>query len=448
VSQPVTPELVLRKRQELGLSRQAFAQRVGITGGALWRIEVKGAWKPGEFEKFHAVAPEWFDADFRPPETPVRHEKPAATVVTLVDPEPASENVSTPSSVALITELQHATTTTQAPIELPQLPRELTPVELTHNDGVPRFSNSELQTYKDCLRRWYMAYYRQLTPKYESPVGARAVGDRIHRALRWMYVGDPARRLDALQALEVLIEVDRRALVERYGSWDHVPAETSKQFVKEADLERVMISGYLDWLKETGADSELEFTGSEQYVEADLPGVAVPVKIIARLDVRVRRISDGVRLFLDHKTNADFGTAARLLPLDEQMLTYILVEQLQNGEDTYVAGALYNMLKRSKRTATATPPFYKRVEVRHNPAEMKNFMTRLRGTIGDVLATRARLDAGHDHRLAAYPRPSRDCVWKCQFFSVCGSMDDGSYVDALIDAHFTTGDPTAYYVKQ
>lgn len=447
MSKPVTPELVLRKRQELGLSRQAFAQRAGITPGALWRIEVKGAWKPGEFERFHAVAPEWFDADFRPPETPTRHEKPTATVVTLVDPAPASESVSAPANVALITE-PHVAPATQTPIELPQLPRELTPVELTHDDGVPRFSNSELQTYKDCLRRWYLAYYRQLAPKHESPVGARAVGDRVHRALRWMYVSDPTQRLDALQALETLIELDRRALVERYGSWDFVPAETGKQFVKEADLERVMISGYLNWLLETGADSELEFTGSEQYVEADLPGVAVPVKIVARLDVRVRRISDGVRLFLDHKTNVDFNTAARLLPLDEQMLTYILVEQLQHGEDSYVAGALYNMLKRSKRTAAATPPFYKRVEVRHNPTELQNFMTRLRGTISDVLATRARLDAGHDHRLVAYPRPNRDCFWKCQFFSVCGAMDDGSHVEAMINAHFMTGDPTAYYAKQ
>jgi hypothetical protein len=443
----VPSELVVQKRQALKLSRQAFAQRLGLTTGAVWRIEVRGIWKTGEFERFHVVAPEWFDADFVPPETPTQPVKASAVGITLTDPDP------TPAPAQVVAPATVAPTTTSPPpkLELPEILRELTPTELTGEDGTRRFTNSELQTYKDCLRRWYMAYYRRLAPKHESPVGARAVGDRIHRALRWMYLGDTAQRVDALVALEVLIDRDRTALADRYGSWDHVPAETAQQFVREADLERLMITGYLEWLAETGADSELEFIGSEEYVEADLPDVPdapAPVKIAARLDARVRRVSDGVRMFLDHKTNVDFGAAARTLPLDEQMMMYILVEQLQHGADDYVAGALYNMIKRSKRTAAAKPPFYKRVEVRHNSIEMANFMTRLRGTIRDVLRTTAQLDAGADHRLVVYPRPSRDCTWKCQFFSVCGAMDDGSHVEAMIKAHFQVGDPTGYYAKQ
>ncbi len=34
------------------------------------------------------------------------------------------------------------------------------------NIGEPyKVSNSEIQTFKDCRRKWYFNYYRQLSPK-------------------------------------------------------------------------------------------------------------------------------------------------------------------------------------------------------------------------------------------------------------------------------------------
>jgi hypothetical protein len=36
---------------------------------------------------------------------------------------------------------------------------------ITNNSGAYRVSNSEIQTFKDCRRKWWLAYDRKLKPK-------------------------------------------------------------------------------------------------------------------------------------------------------------------------------------------------------------------------------------------------------------------------------------------
>jgi hypothetical protein len=253
--------------------------------------------------------------------------------------------------------------------------------------------------------------------------------------------------MDPRDALETLINNDYIELVKqlnepgRFESTD----DLIKQFQKEADLERVMIAGYVEWLQETGADSELEITGSEVYLEAELPEIPHAL-IIARLDARVRRIMDGVRLFVDHKTVGDFTQPVRTLHMDEQMLWYLLIERLQS-DDSPVAGALYNMLKKSKRSQKASPPFFKRIEVHHNKHSIENFRLRLGGTLHDIMGTRKLLDEGAEHRVVAYPTPRRDCAWDCPFFQVCGMTDDGSYAEGMLQQFYKIGDPLSYYTR-
>jgi hypothetical protein len=62
-----------------------------------------------------------------------------------------------------------------------------------------------------------------------------------------------------------------------------------------------------------------------------------------------------------------------------------------------------------------------------------------------MLNVRDALDKGADHQEVAYPRPSRDCKWKCQFFSVCPLVDDGSAAEAAIEDSFAVGNPYDYY---
>ena len=50
-----------------------------------------------------------------------------------------------------------------------------------------RISNSEIQTFKDCRRRWWFTYYRRLQPRERNFTGALALGSRIHEALDQYY---------------------------------------------------------------------------------------------------------------------------------------------------------------------------------------------------------------------------------------------------------------------
>lgn len=428
-------------RSALKLSRQKIADVLGLSPGAIWRIEAKDVFKAGELEKVldWLGSIEKFDAgSWTPRSTPFR-------TVTIVDSE---TDFDTPQALVGVGFPVTYEMPPEPSVQLPLLSgADESPTQMSANDGMWRVSNSEVQTWKRCRRKWWFAYYRMLKRKWESPIGAMPLGSRVHEALRYAYLAEPELRMDPRDALEALIAIDFYDLMSNLTAeeWpdDVRHEEVIQKFKKEADLARVMIDGYVQWLEETGEDSELEITGSEVYLEAELPEMPDTL-IISRLDARVRRGNS--RLFIDHKTVGDFTQPARTLHMDEQMMMYILIERLQ-GEDTPVVGALYNMLKKSKRTQKATPPFFKRIEVHHNEITIGNFKTRLVGTLKDIHVARLRLNQGDEHRAVAYPTPKRDCAWDCPFFTVCGMTDDGSHAEGMIQQFFTVGDPLDYYVR-
>lgn len=482
----ITGDLVKTRRGALALSRDAFAKLVELTPGAVWRIENKNSFKRGEREHLAQVADRWLDVPAEPVDVPAQPTPTTVPATVYALPNGTSEEDLEPGQWLECDDVPRLAwmapyvfgpqqsqawgkkldglvygviTESAAYAEqdlLPGLkPGDLTltfestsPTALTELDGVARHSNSEVQSFKDCPRRWWLSYYRGLRPKLESPVGARAVGDRGHRALSFWYVGAGETRTDPRDALERLIVEDWTKLAQAYVE-EGVPDDLAKTFTTEANLERAILEGYVQWVHETGADADYEIVGSERYLEAKLTLVGgEPVYVVGKLDARVRRLSDGVRLLMDHKFVGDFTRPLRTLHLDEQMLWYMLLEQLQPNEQQPAAGALYNMLRRVKRTPKATPPFYRRVEVHHNDIELASFTRRTRGTLTRLHEVKTELDTtSHPgrHLDIVPPRPTQDCAWKCPFVSVCGMFDDGSRVEDALKTHFIEGDPYTYY---
>lgn len=316
-------------------------------------------------------------------------------------------------------------------------------------------SNSLVQTAKRCKRKWWLGWYRGLAPKNENLLDVRSTGTRVHRALQAWYVPDGTTPTDPRDALErVLVEdwTSIKTAAEERGHDEFVIGDLSARFEKAASLERAMVEGYVQWLQETGADSQLKVIGAEQKVSAPLydhvraDGEIVPVHAMGLLDVRAYRTSDGARLFLDHKTVGSLKDPVAMLPMNEQMLHYHLIEWLSTSDgEERCDGALYNMLRRVKRTAAAKPPFYDRYEVRHNVQELETYRRRLIAETRDILHMIERLDAGADPMDVAYPTPSKNCTWDCAFFSICPMFDDGSHVEAAIDSLYITVDPNARY---
>lgn len=333
--------------------------------------------------------------------------------------------------------------------EVPQ--QVLIPVSEVVTRPTMYFSNSEIQTFKRCRRKWYLAWYRQLKLRAEDPVGALAIGNRVHRALQAWYVPEGETPTDPRIALEAAVRADWEACKHAYAQRGVEPSpELIKEFNENTALERAMVEGYLQWLTETGVDSGLRVVASETYLEAalDVPGVEVDVKLIGKIDVRVVRERDGARLFIDHKTTGSLTEPLKTIRMDPQMLHYHVLEWLSDVEAARCDGALYNMLKKVKRTSRANPPFFDRVEVRHNAKELEAFKQQLIGVIRTIIETRARLDNGEDPAVVAYPTPDKTCGWSCDFLPVCPMHDDGSRVEDMLQHHYVVGDPYSYYRDQ
>jgi hypothetical protein len=295
-----------------------------------------------------------------------------------------------------------------------------------------RLSNSEIQTFKDCRRRWWLTYYRRLQPKYKETTGALALGSRVHEALDQYY----SKGVPLLKAYSDLVENDRLLVADQMFGMETLE--------KEAELGRVMLEGYLEWVEENGIDAELEMISTEEQITAPLFGGEV--ELTGKLDMRVRRKADGVRLFRDFKTvGGSLSDFANLAPMNEQILTYMLLESTKADEAERVEGGIFTMLKKVRRTAAAKPPFYDQITVRHNVFALRSFWNRIHGTIADLMRVRKSLDEGEAHAYVAYPRPTRDCKWKCQFFAICPLFDDGSAAEEALSDMFVEGDPYGYY---
>jgi hypothetical protein len=300
---------------------------------------------------------------------------------------------------------------------------------------VVRLSNSELQTFKDCRRRWWLTYYRRLQPKYKDSTGALALGTRIHAALDEYYTsGTPL-----LQAHSNLLNTEKELLLADFRD--------VSELEKEGELGHIMLEGYLQWNEEEGIDADLEMISTEETII--MPMFNGEVELQGKLDMRVRRKADGVRMFRDFKTvGGSLSDFANLAPMNEQILTYMLLEQSKDGGTERSDGGIFTMLKKVRRSAAAKPPFYDQIEVRHNIFTLRSFWDRIHGTVTDLMRVRTALDAGESPAFHAYPSASRDCKWKCKFYSVCTLIDDGSAAEQAISEMFVEADPYAYYGEE
>ncbi len=306
------------------------------------------------------------------------------------------------------------------------------------------FSNSEFATFKRCRRKWYLGWFRGLRPLVTSRISSGPLGTSVHKALAPYYVpmdfihpdildpqGNPrVGPIDPRETVEVHIRHMKAQIIE---AWAHDPQSADAELIeldKQNDYVRAMIDGYMQWLEETGADADYEVLGSEVLVTYEF---AEGKMLIGRLDARVRRVSDGVRLFIDHKSCANFPDLQRSLKASEQMPTYLILERTHAASsDEWTHGAIFNGLRKVKRTGNAKPPFFDRFDKTYNQDELQSQWTRIHGQVRDIEEVEVRLTRGEDHRYAAYPNATRDCHWQCEFYPVCGMFDDGSRAEDML----------------
>lgn len=454
----LTGAQVLEVRTQHKVSRAKFSTLAGLTGKStahLYNIETKDSWKPGDRERIAAALDE------------IVKNGPAIVAAKTVK-APTIAPTPKPSGPVLLSSLDLPDDTEDMLVQVfpvepdAQLYRYALPLAPEYplaREGVYRFSNSELQTFKRCKRKWWLAWYRELTLKTESYTGVRSTGTRVHRALAAWYVPEGDERVDPRDALERVIVEDWTTIQtlahEREANEERL-AQFATEFSASCNLERAMVEGYIQWLEDTGADSDLRIIASETPIVVDIQipmGESLEAReaqLIGLLDTRAHRVTDNARVFIDHKTVGSLIAPVLTLPQNEQMLHYHLLEVLSDPDfETHCDGALYNMLRRVKRSAKAKPPFYDRIEVRHNDYELESYRRRLLATARDVLETIDSLNRGQHHLDIVYPTPNADCTWSCDFFAICNLLDDGSAgADDMLNALYKKNDPRDRYEKK
>jgi len=306
-----------------------------------------------------------------------------------------------------------------------------------------RLTNSEMGSFRRCRRKWYLGEYRRLKSREgNAPGSALEIGNLVHDSLAPYY--DPEVRADPLEVARGMID----ARIEEAPEWQ-------VEIEKDWKLVEAMLSGYLEWLADTGADGDLVIEGSETFAEAPLTETAYgEVTLLSKLDAPVTRKSDGARLALEHKTVQSLDQLLPLMKLDTQFLTEHLVrflDAIEKGADQDEAydqchGVLLNMLRKVKRTASAKPPFYDRMTVPHNIHELRNHWRHVVSYATQIQSAKARLDEGESHQTVCPPSPRKECTWDCPFFRVCVMADDGSDFDGALDNLYEEHDPLERYL--
>lgn len=304
-------------------------------------------------------------------------------------------------------------------------------------------SNSEIQKFKQDRRQWFLGNYLGLAKNEKSEVGPLPLGTRIHDSLEQYYLSgvNPVDVYNRLQRVD-----NQRFLATSEANFE----EYVKKFNDESELGRIMLEGYMDWMDEENPDAGLEVIGAEKKLSYVLADFNPRVELIGKVDLQVRRLEDGSRATLDHKSALNFTDYHKFAHQSEQLMMYTMLERLHPESDgTRVDGGIYNLLKKVKRSSRAKPPFYERLDVRFNKKTMDAFWIRTLGTIRDIMATRDALDGGANHLYVCYPTPTMD--WKTgssPFFPVYTMLDDGSNAEAYLEEHFHQHNPNARYEIQ
>ena len=266
-------------------------------------------------------------------------------------------------------------------------------------------------------------------------MGPLAIGNRVHKVLEEGY-SSPAGEAAALAVLA-------ESIAEDWPRAEEMGGDVLKKFESEAELALIMIEGFIQWAAEEGLDAEWEVVAHERIVRT--PPISIhgeEVTLKGKLDQMIRRLMDGALFMRDWKTTQTMNPV--MLAFRPQLKTYLLLLALTEPE-AQVSGGQFVFLKKVKRTARANPPFYSVEQMYVGPREMETFWTQTVGTLGRLVETAQRLEAGADHHELVPPRPTRDCAWRCPFYECCEMFDDGSNVEAYISARYVAGDPYAYY---
>lgn len=309
---------------------------------------------------------------------------------------------------------------------------------MTETGQLLTITYSDMQTFQVCPRQWWFRVYRRLRPIHTPRVGALPLGSRVHTALEMYQKGEVPHPVVAWDAL---ISHDYAVMT--------AAGMITEDLDKEDRLGRTMLEGFTTWEAEEGFHDKYEVVAVEQGLAdrltlPEVPGVEIHIR--GKLDRLLRRRIDGSLWVDDIKTLGTFSERDRMtLQMSPQARLYVMLAK-SSMPDQWVAGMVFQMLRKVLRTARAQPPFYDLAEIPISDHDLEQYQHRLVGMATRIADVTAALDSGADDREVAYFAPSWQCA-TCAFRTPCRLMQDTSReaAEEFLADFFETGDPWARY---
>lgn len=262
-------------------------------------------------------------------------------------------------------------------------------------------SSSELKTWDQCKGAWFLKYVLQQRSKTtKSPM---VMGGIVHDVLAEYY--EPTTE-EGDRDLQLLVDILKDVYKER------LTIDLKDSNLKVWKTVYTMIAGY--WNRWSGRDWTMLDTEVNFKVGIFLKNRLVGF-IHGRLDGSVI-LKDSKVWIVDHKTSKQFKTAH--FPVDPQIDLYCLAGSKLFGAS--FGGLIINYI-RSKKSQRS--PNFQRIPVVRSSKELAliEYNTALK------LLAMGSSDPSH-----LYFASSRDCSWKCAYFSFCQGLRAGADPERLL----------------
>lgn len=297
-----------------------------------------------------------------------------------------------------------------------------------------KITQSDLAAYKRDRRIWFLKTFLGIRSKTIDSIGPLTAGTMAHAALeaKYKYGEDmlPWYRDYARREFEVHRKAD--PYLQR-AAWD-----------AQAELIRVVLEGYEEWIDADNLDAPWETVDVERLLEVRATVNGYPVLLTGKVDLIMRNRFTGAQRIFDWKTTNNIERTLMQAHSTEQLPFYMTLLMALEPH-TRVDGAAFNVLLKSKRTARAKPPFYKRETVGYDTRALTARQASIDGTISDYVTTVTRLHEGVAEPLrVCYANPGV-LNFDRGLNPLIDIMDNGGNVAGIIRSQYQQVNPYARY---
>lgn len=269
------------------------------------------------------------------------------------------------------------------------------------------YDASKISMYRLCPRKFSYRYEQELVP-LAPPSTPMQFGSAIHKALEFIYHGDPRQKENGLFKFAKVF-------------CDSFPKELEDRFYTQEVGQELLACYLLKWTKE-----DFTVLAVEQPFHLEMPGIAslAGFTYAGRMDLVVRM--DGKIYPWDHKTTSHFGDHfEKGFKLDVQMTGYIKANLASHpGEAAYAA-----VINAMRPTKTISPDCFVRKITTRSPEELVEWEDELRVTVEQIRMSRA-TNKWVKHAPTACFTYNRTC----EYYNLCTSGE--SQREAITESSF------------